>query len=180
MEFGLPVGSLPYDAYLQVDAHPGECTDAKHSDWIEVKQYRHNLDQKVAASFSGSGAPASGQADHSYFWVCKEIDKASAKLAKSCLSGDAIKEITLELCTQTGEKSPFYKVKLENAIVAAIHTVASPVPSTGEALAISKPCEWIGFAYGKIEWTYTEMDHETGAKKGDVVSHWNRKDNTGG
>lgn len=179
-DLALPLGTLPYNAYLQIADHPGECTDSKHTDWIEVLQYKHVINQKIAASFSASGAPTSGQADHSYFYVCKEIDKTSPKLALSLLNGAAIDEAVLEVCTQTGEKTTFMAVKLNKLVVADIQTLAMSVPATDGALPVSKPVEWVGLAYGQIEWTYTELDHETGAIKGDIVAHWNRKENTGG
>ena len=179
-DFTLPVGVLPYDAYLHIPDHPGECSDSKHTEWIEVKQYRHDIDQKIAASYSASGAPTSGQADHSFFWFCKEIDKTTPKLLLSMLNGKAIPEAKLEICAQTGDKQTFLAVTMKNLVVAAVRTLAIPVPEPGESLQISKPCEWVGLAYAQIEWVYTVLDHETGAVKGQIVSHWDRKNNTGG
>lgn len=179
-EFGLPIGSLPYDAYIEISDHPGEASDSKHDGWVDVKQFRHDVDQKISNSFAGSGAPTSGEATHGYFWICKEIDKTTPKLHITQLQGKVIDKMTLELCTQSGDKQCFMKIEFEKSVIGGMHTIAAAVPDTGEALAISKPCEWVGFAYGKITWTYNEMDHETGAAKGTIESHWNRKDNTGG
>ena len=175
-----PQGTLPYDAYLQIENIPGESTDAIHTGWIEIKQFSLVLNQKVSSSFSASGAPASGQADLGYFTIGKEIDKTSPKLALALCKGEAIKVVTLEICTQTGDKQPYWKIMLSNCIIAAIHLTADPVPASTEALAISKPVEWVSFAYGRIEWTYTELDHDTGKVKGSIAAHWDRKSNTGG
>jgi type VI secretion system secreted protein Hcp len=42
------------------------------------------------------------------------------------------------------------------------------------------PLEEVKFNYGKIEWTYTETDHKTGAAKGDVKANWDITANKGG
>ena len=180
VDYGNPIGKLPYDAYLEIADHPGESTDSQHTEWVDVKQFRHDIDQKISGSFAGSGAPTAGEATHGYFWVCKEVDKTSPKLRLTMLQGSVIDKIVLHVCTQSGEKQTYLEVTMENCVVGSIHMLATPLPPEIEALPISKPCEWVGFAYGKVEFNYTEMDAETGATKGSIVSHWNRKDNTGG
>ena len=179
-ENGNPIGKLPYDAYLKISDHPGESTDSVHEEWVDVKQFRHDLDQKISGSFAGSGAPTAGEATHGFFWVCKEIDKTSPKLRITMLQGKVIDELILEVCTQSGEKQTYYKVTMENCVVGSMHTLAAPLPPEIEALPVSKPVEWVGFAYGKITFNYTEMDPQTGANKGTIESHWDRKNNTGG
>lgn len=42
------------------------------------------------------------------------------------------------------------------------------------------PLEEISFNYGKIEWTYTLLDHETGKPLSDVKAYWNLFTNQGG
>lgn len=181
LTYAAPVGKMPYNAYAEIADHPGESTDSKHTGWVDIKQYLHALDQKISDSFAGSGAPTAGESSHGYFWICKETDKTSPKLAVTMLQGKVIDKIVIEFCTQAGDKQTFSQITLENCVVGSIHSVgAANPPGVDGGLAFTKPCEWVGFAYGKITWNYTEMDPETGNTVGNIESHWNRKDNTGG
>ena len=50
--------------------------------------------------------------------------------------------------------------------------IVSSVSLTGNAKGGEPlPKEEVHFAYGKIEWTYTEIGHD-GKKKGDVKTGW--------
>lgn len=174
--FPAPMGRMPYDAYLEIDGISGESQDTNHTDWIEVKQYRHKVDQKVGATFS-AGAPTCGQADHGYFWVCKEVDKATPDLAEHLLKGQAIASAILEFCTAAGDKTCFMKVEMKNLVVASQYIAGAEIPPSLEGIPFTKPCEWVAFAYSEIIWTYTQLDPTTGAPKGDISKGWSRTTN---
>jgi type VI secretion system secreted protein Hcp len=163
-----------FDAFLKIDVIPGESTDDKHKDWIEVLSYNHGLSQPAAGSRSTGGAASSQRCDHQDFTVVKAIDKASPKLALHCCNGAHIKKITLELCRAAGDKQKYMEYTLSDVIVSNVRPGGSA--KGGEAL----PLEEISFDYGKIEWVYTETDHKTGKPKGDVKAHWDLTTNKGG
>jgi type VI secretion system secreted protein Hcp len=165
---------MAFDCFLKIDGVPGECTDDKHKDWIEILSYSHGVSQPASGSPSSGGGRSAERCDHQDFSVVKTIDKASPKLALYCCNGSHIKEISLQLCRATGDKQKYMEYKLTDVIVSSYCPGGSA--GGGEAL----PVEEVSFNYGKVEWTYTVTDHRTGKPAGDVNTHWDQVTNKGG
>jgi type VI secretion system secreted protein Hcp len=163
-----------FDVFLKVDSVPGECTDDKHKEWIELLSLHHGLSQAGSGSASSGGARSAERCDHDNLSITKTLDKASPKLSLFCCNGTHIKEIKVELCRATGEKQKYMAYTLNDVIVSSVRLNGS---AQGEG---SLPTEEVSFNYGKIEWTYTETDHKTGKAKGDVKAHWDLVTNKGG
>ncbi|MHC4203003.1 MAG: Hcp family type VI secretion system effector [Planctomycetota bacterium] len=159
------------DTFLQIEKIPGESTDAKHKDWIEVLSYSHGVSQMASASASTGGGKTTSRCDHQDFSIVKELDKASPLLNLACCNGDHIPKMTLVLCLASGNKQPYMKYEFEKVIVSSV-SIGGGGGGT--------PTESVTFNYNKINWIYIETDHDTGKKKGEVKKHWNLKDNTGG
>ncbi len=104
----------------------------------------------------------------------KTLDKASPKLALALCNGQRIAEVEIHLARATGDKQKLMAYKLTDVIVSSVTPQAS-AQGTDE-----RPMEEVTFNYGKIEWTYTELDSDTGQPKGDVTSYWDVISNTGG
>ena len=104
----------------------------------------------------------------------KTVDKASPKLYQALCSGQRIAKITVELALATGEKETYMTYKLTDCIV------SSTRPQGSTKGTDDRPLEEVTFNYGKIQWTYTELDRETGQPKGDVTAFWDVISNTGG
>jgi len=164
---------MAFDCFLKIDGVPGECTDDKHKDWIEILSYSHGLSQPGSGSVSSGGARSAERCDHQDFSVVKTLDKASPKLSLFCCNGTHIQNIKMELCRAVGDKTKYMEYLLNDVIVASVRPGGSA--QGGEAL----PLEEVSFNYGKIEWTYTETDHKTGKPKGDVKAHWDQVTNKG-
>lgn len=162
---------MPADAFLKIDGIPGESTDSKHKDWIEVLSYSHGVSQAASAAQSTAGSKSTGRCDHQDFSIVKELDKASPMLNLVCCNGTHIKEMTLELCSATGDKSPYMRYNFEGLIVSTVS-----IGGGGGGI----PTESVTFNYNKINWTYVDTDHETGKKKGEVKKWWSLKENKGG
>lgn len=162
---------MPADVFLQIEGIPGESTDDEHANWIEVLSYSHGVSQSSAGSRSTGGAATGGRCDHQDFSIVKELDKASSELNLHCSNGKHIKKITLELCRATGDKQPYMKYVLEDVIVSSVS-----IGGGGGGM----PSESVTFNYGKINWVYTETDHKTGKKKGEVKKWWDLVANKGG
>ncbi len=165
---------MAFDAFLKIATVPGESTDDKHKDWIEVLSYSWGLSQPHAGSRSSGGAAAAERVNLSDLSVVKTLDKASPKLFLACAKGEHINEVKLELCRATGDKQKYMEYKLSDVIVSGVRPGGSAQGS--EAL----PLEEVSFNYGKIEWSYTETDHKTGKPKGDVKANWSVVENKGG
>ncbi len=165
---------MAFDAFLQIDGIPGESTDSKHKDWIEIVDYAHTMAQKTSDTASSSGARASERANHGLFTVTKDLDKSSPKLAVSLNNGASIPKVRMELCRATGDKQLYMVYEMSDVIVADI-TVRGDM--TGER---SVPTEMVSFSYGEIEWTYTVTDKKTGKSSGDISGKWSVTENMGG
>jgi len=165
---------MAFDAFLKINGIPGESTDDKHKDWIEVLSYSTGVSQRPSGAASSGGGRSAERADFEDFSIVKALDKASPKLALYCANGTHIDEIKLELCRAAGDKQKYMEYVLNDVIVSSVRPGGSS--QGGEAL----PLEEVTFNYGKITWTYTETDHRTGKPKGNVSAHWNLIENRGG
>lgn len=165
---------MAFDCFIQIQDIPGESTDDKHKDWIEVLSYSHGLSQPASGSSSSGGGRSSERCDHQDFSIVKTLDKASPKLALYCCNGAHIPKITVELCRASGDKQKYMQYVLSESIVSGVRPGGSS--QGGEEL----PLEEVSFNYGKIEWVYTETDHKTGKAKGDVKANWDLTANKGG
>jgi len=164
---------MAFDAFLKISTIPGESTDDKHKDWIEVLSYHCGVSQPASGSASTGGGRSAERCNHSDFSVVKVLDKATAKLFLACCKGEHIKEVKLELCRAAGDKQKYMEYKLSDVIVSSVRPGGSA--QGGETL----PLEEVSFNFGKIEWGYTETDHKTGKPKGDVKANWDLTANKG-
>jgi type VI secretion system secreted protein Hcp len=164
---------MAYDAFLKIGTIPGETTDDKYKDHIEILSYSHALTQPTSGSVNTAGSRTAERVDHSNFTITKPIDKASPKLALACCNGEHISDVTLFLCRAGKDKQKYMEYKMSDVVVSSV--APKKDPGTNGDL----PLEEVSFAYGKIEWTYTETDHKTGAKKGDIKGSWDLHANKG-
>jgi type VI secretion system secreted protein Hcp len=165
---------MAFDAFLKIATIPGESTDDKHADWIEILSYSHGVSQPISGSVSSGGSRSAERVDHQNFSIVKTLDKASPKLALACCNGEHINEVKVELCRAGGDKTKYMEYKMSDVMVSSVR------PGGASQGAENLPLEEVTFSYGKIEWTYTETDHKTGKPKGDIKSHWDLVANKGG
>jgi type VI secretion system secreted protein Hcp len=159
------------DCFLKIDGIPGESTDEKHKEWIEVMSYSHGVSQMAGGDRSTGGAATSGRCSHQDFSIVKALDKASPTLDLFCCQGKHIPNVVVELCRATGNKEKYMEYKMTDVIVSSVS-----VGGGGGGL----PTESVTFNYGKITWNYIQTDHKTGAAKGNVEKFWSLIDNKGG
>lgn len=157
---------MAFDAFLKIDGIPGESTDDKHKEWIEITSYSHELDQPASPTASSVGGATAERVNHSPFVIQHLLDKASPKIAEACCTGKHIKEVTLELCRAGGDKVKYLEVKLEQVLISSVKVVGTTQGDTGF------PEEQVSFSYGKIKWTYTQQKREDGSGGGNVSSGW--------
>jgi type VI secretion system secreted protein Hcp len=162
---------MAFDAFLKIDGVPGESTDDKHKDWIEVLSYSAGITQPTSGSASTGGGATAERANFQDFSIVKALDKASPKLALACADGTHIKEVILELCRAGGDKVKYMEYKLSNCIISSYRPGGSA--QGGEAL----PLEEVSFNYGKMEWTYTQQKRADGSGGGQVAAGWDLEAN---
>jgi type VI secretion system secreted protein Hcp len=155
MPSGFPSSvNMATDMYLWIDGVPGESTDDRHRDWIEIVSF----DSKVSTAASGatSGGGSTSVAEFSEITVGKVIDKATPLLHKHCCSGRHISQVVIELCRAMGEKQVYMKYTLDDVIVSSVGPVT---------VAPTSQLEQVSFRFGRIRWEYTptEVDGSSGA-----------------
>jgi len=159
------------DCFLKIDKVPGESTDEKHKDWIEVLSYSHGISQVAGGGRSTGGAASGGRTDHQDFSIVKALDKASPTLNLICCQGDHIPNVVVELCRATGKKEKYMEYKMQDVIISSVS-----IGGGGGGL----PTESVTFNYGKLTWNYIQTDHKTGEAKGNIEKFWSLIENKGG
>lgn len=161
---------MAVDCFLKIDGIPGESTDEKHKEWIEILSYNHGVSQMGSGDRSTGGAATGGRCDHQDFSVVKSIDKASPTLNLTCCAGKHIEEVKFELCHATEKKEKYMEYTLQDVIVSSVG-----IGGGGGGL----PTESVTFNYGKITWNFMQTD-QTSATIGSVEKYWDLIQNTGG
>lgn len=156
---------MPFDAFLKIATVPGESTDDKHAEWIEVLSYSWSASQAAGGSASATGSHAGQRVDIHDFSVVKQLDKASPKLFLSCCSGEHIADVTLELCKAGGDKQKYMTYKLNDVLVSSIRPGGSSQGS--DAL----PLEEVSFRFAKVQLEYIPID-KGGKPQGQVPAGW--------
>lgn len=151
------------DNFLKIDGIPGESTDDKHKDWIEILSYNFGVSQAAsAAAKSATAAAVAQRADFQDVSITKYVDKASPKLLMACAKGETIKEVLIECCRAGGDKHVYMNFKLEKVIISSVQLGGG---GGGEAT------EAVTFNYGKITQEYTPVDRD-GKPQGKVPFKW--------
>jgi len=157
---------MAFDAFLKIDGVPGESTDDKHKDWIEILSFNHGLTQSSSATASSAGGGTTERVNVSDFSIVKALDKASPKLYEFCCNGKHIANVTVELCRAGGDKLKYMEIKMEQVIVSGVQ------PGGASKGGDSLPTESVSFNFGKIKWTYTQQKRADGAGGGNVTGGW--------
>lgn len=157
---------MAFDAFIKIDGIPGESTDEKHKDWIELIHYDHKIEQPASSTASSVGGATAERVNHGTFNIVHQLDKATPKLLEACCTGKHIKEITFELCRAGGDKIKYMEIKLEQVLISRVEAVGSSESASGY------PTETVSLSYGKIKWTYTQQKREDGSAGGNVSAGW--------
>ncbi len=157
-----------FDTYLNLDGVPGEATDDKHKDWIELLSYSHDMMQPVSSTKSSAGGAASGRTQHGDFVVTKFVDKSSPKLYEAVSNGKHFSKAKIEVCRAGGSQVKFLEITLEEVMVSAVSLNSAPQSKDGEEL----PTESVHLNYGKIEWVYTQQKRKDGSGGGNVTAKY--------
>jgi type VI secretion system secreted protein Hcp len=159
---------MAVDIFMKIEGADGESTDKAHDKWCELLSFSHGISQPTSGA-SGTGGRTGGRANFDNFVAVKTIDNATPDLNIKCAKGEHIPKVEVELCLATGDKHTFMKYTMEDCIVTSV------VPG-GTQSDETKPLETVSFAYGKIKWEYTPIDH-TGKPGSTTDRTWNLETN---
>jgi len=66
---------MAVDSFLKIDCIPGESTDDRHKDWIEIASYRQGFSQPVSSTVNSVGGASTEQVNFGAFAISKLVDK---------------------------------------------------------------------------------------------------------
>lgn len=156
---------MAVDYFLKLDGIPGESTDAKHKDEIDVLAFSWGVSQSGSSGPGGGGG--AGKAVFDDLLVVARTSKASPKLLLACASGQHIKTAVLT-CRKPG-KAPFEFLKITLTDV----TVSSyEIDGSDDEL----PLDQIALSFAKVEMAYTPQG-PTGKSAPPVKAAWDLKKN---
>jgi len=155
---------MAYDIFLQLDGIECESSDEKHQNWLEVQTFHFGVVQPSEGPASGSGAGGYGRAHFDDLQIAKHLSKSTPAIHKAAAAGTNIANGTLHVCRATGEKQVVLEVKLKNVMISV---VSNSIATTSDLVD-----ENISLKYGQISVTYTEIDHSSGASKGNTSYGW--------
>ncbi|MBL8239598.1 MAG: type VI secretion system tube protein Hcp [Bryobacterales bacterium] len=167
---------MALDYFIKIDQIPGESTDEKHKDEIEVLAFDFGMRHGDAGSSSTGGARTAGRVSHKPFTFVKVTDKASAKLLEKCCNGTHIPKAVFTAHRATGDKQKYLQIEFTDIIVSDWKTEQnSPTERSAGSEAgggVMLMYETVALNYGSIKYIYTATDHKTGKPSGDVQAGW--------
>lgn len=165
-----------FDYFLKIDGIPGESTDEKHKDEIEVIEYSFGMEHGDTGSASTGGARTGGRVKHKPFVFSKVTDKASPKLLEKSCNGEHIAKAVFTAHRATGQKQKYLQIDMKDLVVSSWCTRQVPASERGQSATdgsgVMLQMEEVALNYGAIEFTYTVTDHKTGKPSGDVKAGW--------
>ena len=156
---------MAFDAFLKIDGIPGESTDSKHKDEIEVLSWSWGLAQSGSAASGGGGG--AGKVTFQDFHFVNRLQKSSPKLFLACASGQHFKSaiLTVRKAGGEGQQQDYYKVTLDEIIVSSFNQTGEP---DGDQ---SVPLEQVSINFSKITVEY-KPQNEKGSLGDSVVAKW--------
>lgn len=134
--------------FLRVDGIPGEATDPRHKDWIQV----------ISFSFGATGAADTASEPKGGDVVAlKNFDKATPKLLEAVGKGTHFREVQFEWTRTDG--AVFLKIRLSEVIVSAVNYGTTQ--------------EGVSFNWRRMEIEYTVFKPD-GTAGGTVVGSWDK------
>jgi len=152
------------DYFLKIDGIPGESTDSKHKDDIDVMSWSWGETQSGSHAYGGGGG--AGKVSMQDFNFTMNVNKATPKLLLACASGEHIAKATL-ICRKAGkEQQEYLKINFSDLLVSSYQTGGSQ----GDVV----PVDSISLNFSKIEFEYYPQDAKGGLGP-KVVSGWDLK-----
>ena len=145
--------------FLKVDGIPGESTDAKHKDEIELVSFGWGVTDPVAPA--GGGGGGAGRPKFQDFHFTMRVNKASPQLFLATASGKHIKEANLAVRRAGKAQLEYLKIKFTDVLVTSFE----------EAAGAEEPQEAVAFNFGKIAIEYTPQS-ASGAPGAVIKAGW--------
>ena len=156
---------MAFDSFLRIEGIPGESTDDKHRDWIELTGFSHEIEQPASNTASSVGGASAERVTHKTFNITHLVDKSSPKIYDACCTGKHLSEVVIEVCRSGGDKLKYFEIRLEQVLI-------SKVELSGSADERGFPEERVSLNYGRIRWVYTQQKRSDGSSGGNITAGW--------
>jgi type VI secretion system secreted protein Hcp len=113
------------NTFMFVPGIPGESTDEKHRDWIDI------------LSVSQAWAPDARKDNPCVIHVMKRLDVAGPKLWAAAITGQIFPQIKIEIARAGGDLQTYYEITLTGAFITSVTTTGYDV--FAESLSLSAP-----------------------------------------
>lgn len=107
------------DYHLKIDGIPGESTDEKHKDELDLQSFNWGVSNLGSTGQGGGGGAGKSMAQDFHF--TKRIDKASPKLMVAAATGQHIGKVVLSVRKASGEggQVDYLIITFENVFVSS-------------------------------------------------------------
>jgi type VI secretion system secreted protein Hcp len=139
------------ELFLKIDGIPGESSDDKHKDEIQLVAFSWGVDRAREPGRLGAGK--SGRPEFRPFSFQMRVNKASPELFLACASGKHLKEALLTVRKAGGKPLEYLKIKFTDVLVTSFE----------QASGDEAPAETVAFDFGKIDLEHTSQDPRGGA-----------------
>lgn len=147
---------MPVDTFLKIDGIPGESSDPKYKNWIEVLSFSWMIERKVVPDFRSAEARGGCRTDP--FTVVKKIDTATPLLFNAVVNNKSL-ELKIELCRASGsDRVTYMEYTFEDCRIISIKT----------NLQSELPFEELGFIFRKSTMTYIQQKRADGTPGGNI------------
>ncbi len=158
------------DIFLQLDGIAGECTDAKHTGWIEISSWGTSWEQPISQAKAATG-PSIEKCKHEPITVAKIMDSATPAILKHVWGGKIIKEGVISCWRALDDSSPlnYLNILMQHIIIATYSINGGEGEMPGEELALS--CGYMKFVYKKAA---HGASADAGSDTGNMAAEINR------
>jgi len=157
------------DYFLKINGIPGESTDDKHKNEIDIESW--SWGETNQGTHAGGGGGGAGKVSMQDFNFTMRVNKASPKLFLACATGQHIPDALL-ICRKAGkEQQEYLKIKFTDLLVSNYQT--------GGSAGNLVPVDQISLNFSKIEISYAPQKKD-GSLDSPVINNYDLKANKGG
>lgn len=154
------------DYFLKIEGIPGESTDAKHKNEINVESW--SWGETNAGTHAVGGGGGAGKVSMQDFHFVMRVNKSTPKLMLACASGEHIPKAVL-VCRRAGkEQQEYMEITFSDILVSSYQTGGS----AGDVV----PVDQISLNFAKVEFSYKPQKADGGLDS-PVKTGWDLKKN---
>jgi type VI secretion system secreted protein Hcp len=138
------------DIFIKIGNIPGESTDSKHKDWIQIESFSWGL-RNPGSTIEDKRRKGVAQD----FRFTKTLDKSSPLLALATFNGKFLSDAMLTVRKAGGDQVEYLHIKLTDILVSSYSPVGEPTDPQSPTGSSELPMESFSLNFSKIEFKYT-------------------------